>query len=106
MVGVSGASRKRVPAPCGHRSKWLALAAVGASETLDRHRQVRKGGDQITFIAARKRPGSEHGYGFRQAVDVPVDWLAVAHAVRETRRVAGYRGAARAGRSYVNRCSN
>jgi hypothetical protein len=23
MVGVSGASRKSVPAPCGHRSKWL-----------------------------------------------------------------------------------
>jgi hypothetical protein len=57
----------------------FAPAAVAAAEAFDRYRQVRKTGNQITFIAARKRPGSEHCSGFGQGVDVPVYRLAVAH---------------------------
>ena len=52
------------------------LVAIGASKAVDRDRQVRKGGDQMTFVAAQERPGSEHGSGLRQAIDVPVYWLA------------------------------
>jgi hypothetical protein len=63
----------------------LTPAAVGASKAFDRDRQVRKGGDQMTFVAAQKRPGSEHGSGLRQEIDVPVYWLAVSHVARETR---------------------
>ncbi len=47
-----------------------APAAVAASKSFDHYRQVRKAGNQITFIIARKRPGSEHRSGFAQGVDV------------------------------------
>jgi hypothetical protein len=52
------------------------LVAIGASKAVDRDRQMRKGGDQMTFVAAQERPASEHGSGLRQAIDVPVYWLA------------------------------
>jgi hypothetical protein len=48
-----------------------APAAVAAAEAFDRDREP-KAGNEITFIASRKRPGADHFSGFGQGVDVPV----------------------------------
>ena len=56
-----------------------APATITASKALDRHRQVRKGGDQIAFIGPRESPRSAHRAGLREHIDVPVDRFAASH---------------------------
>src|SRR5262245_43531186 len=63
----------------------LTPAAVAVTEAFHRYWQVRKASSEITFIAAPKRPGSEHLSGFSQGVNVPVDYLATLHMTGKAR---------------------
>jgi len=59
-----------------------APAAITTAEAFNRHRQMRKVSNQITFICPWESPGSEDRAGHRKHIDVPVERFAAAHMTR------------------------